>query len=52
MTENIPRIKTGAQDVQETLEKLFKHLVRDLGYDRERAKRVITEEVQHLLDNN
>lgn len=52
MREDRPRVKTGSQEVEKTLDELFKYLINVLGYDRERAKRVIKEEVENLLNSN
>lgn len=52
MCEDRPRVRTGSQEVEKTLNELFKYLINVLGYDRERAKRVIKEEVENLLNSN
>lgn len=45
MCEDRPKVRTGSQEVEKTLDELFKYLINVLGYDRERAKRVIKEEI-------
>lgn len=52
MYEDRPRVRIGSQEVEKTLDELFKYLINVLGYDRERAKRVIKEEVENLLNSN
>lgn len=52
MCEDRPRVRTSSQEVEKTLDELFKYLINVLGYDRERAKRVIKEEVENLLNSN
>ena len=39
MCEDRPKVRTGSQEVEKTLDELFKYLINVLGYDRERAKR-------------
>lgn len=52
MCENRLKVRTGSQEVEKTLDERFKYLINVLGYDRERAKRVIKEEVENLLNSN
>ena len=52
MCENRPKVRTGSQEVKKTLDELFKYLINILGYDRERAKRIIKKEVENLLNSN